>query len=433
MDEIQDAEVSQAMVAQEPTRAIAKPMNRPVLTRDAIKIETEQRKLLGEFIKDNMVEGIDGDYGIIPGTSKRTLLKPGAEKLIQLFYCTPRYTITSKVENYETGLFSYHFKCEILNNDGHIVAEGVGFASTYESKFRWKTSERTCPKCGKATIIAGKEEYGGGWLCWAKKGGCNAKFTAEDRSITDQQTGQEQNPDIVDKINTVYKIAKKRAVVDAAISLARCSDLFTQDIEEYHTPENNGMKPGAMNTSQRARAAKEQEQPKEQPREQPNTQSRGEAIQQPNPPKEEPKQQKRQQYTRHICSKCGVEAVGRSKYPPRGQPNGTPGWHCYEASGGCKANFPFEAYGEQNAYEQPAGNDPSVPSAEDIAKMQADWLEWGSRVNDLPTFNMGVANSSADLKLLHKDLQMAAWNTIQAMATQKGWIWDKASKAFITK
>jgi len=214
-----------------------------------------------------MIEGIDGDYGVIPGTTKRTLLKPGAEKLIQLFYCTPKYTVTSKVENYETGLFSYHFKCLILNNDGHTVAEGVGFASTYESKYRWTSAERVCPECEKPFIIKGKEEYGGGWLCWAKKGGCNTKFADNDERITGQDIEQKQNPDIVDKINTVYKIAKKRALVDAAISLARCSDLFTQDLEDMATPVQkpddmspyaNGMKPGARNATQQKKAAKEE-------------------------------------------------------------------------------------------------------------------------------------------------------------------------------
>jgi hypothetical protein len=33
-----------------------------------------------------------------------------------------------------------------------------------------------CPKCGAAAIIKGKAEYGGGWVCFKKKGGCGAKF-----------------------------------------------------------------------------------------------------------------------------------------------------------------------------------------------------------------------------------------------------------------
>jgi len=37
-----------------------------------------------------------------------------------------------------------------------------------------------CPECGvTSAIIKGKEEYGGGWLCFAKKGGCGAKFSTK--------------------------------------------------------------------------------------------------------------------------------------------------------------------------------------------------------------------------------------------------------------
>jgi hypothetical protein len=39
-----------------------------------------------------------------------------------------------------------------------------------------------CPRCGKDAIIKGKEEYGGGWLCYKAKGGCGAKF---DKDPTD--------------------------------------------------------------------------------------------------------------------------------------------------------------------------------------------------------------------------------------------------------
>jgi hypothetical protein len=33
-----------------------------------------------------------------------------------------------------------------------------------------------CPVCGKDAVIKGKAEYGGGWLCFGKKGGCGAKW-----------------------------------------------------------------------------------------------------------------------------------------------------------------------------------------------------------------------------------------------------------------
>lgn len=35
---------------------------------------------------------------------------------------------------------------------------------------------RVCPECGESAIIKGKEEFGGGWVCWKGKRGCGAKF-----------------------------------------------------------------------------------------------------------------------------------------------------------------------------------------------------------------------------------------------------------------
>lgn len=37
-----------------------------------------------------------------------------------------------------------------------------------------------CPKCGKVgTITKEKPEYGSGWFCWNRRGGCGAKFTTD--------------------------------------------------------------------------------------------------------------------------------------------------------------------------------------------------------------------------------------------------------------
>ena len=38
-----------------------------------------------------------------------------------------------------------------------------------------------CPLCGNAkSVIKSKPEFGGGWLCYGKKGGCGARFTDDD-------------------------------------------------------------------------------------------------------------------------------------------------------------------------------------------------------------------------------------------------------------
>jgi hypothetical protein len=44
---------------------------------------------------------------------------------------------------------------------------------------------------------------------------------------------QVTNPDVFDQVNTILKMAKKRALVDAALSAGRLSDLFTQDLEDF--------------------------------------------------------------------------------------------------------------------------------------------------------------------------------------------------------
>ena len=33
-----------------------------------------------------------------------------------------------------------------------------------------------CPNCRAQAVIPGKPEFGGGWLCWKKEGGCGTKF-----------------------------------------------------------------------------------------------------------------------------------------------------------------------------------------------------------------------------------------------------------------
>ncbi len=209
-------------------------MSRTDVMRQSLQEETEQRVILGEYVARNMVS--DVDYGVIPGTKNKTLLKPGAEKLVNLFRCTAVFTVSEQVQDWDAGLFHYRITCDVLNSAGTTVAQGLGSANSREPKWRYVTADRTCTVCGKATIIKGKEEYGGGWLCFAKKGGCGAKFFDDDTAITGQAVGKIENPDPAGQCNTILKIAKKRALVDAAVSLARCSDMFTQDMDEEPTP-----------------------------------------------------------------------------------------------------------------------------------------------------------------------------------------------------
>ena len=140
-------------------------------------------------------------------------------------------------------MFFYRYKAQACRGD-LVVAEGIGSCSSWEKKYRYRNAQRICPACGQATIIKGKAEYGGGWLCFAKKGGCGAKFTANDPAIIDQEVGQTMNPDPADIVNTVDKMAQKRAIIAAVLLACNASEYFTQDVEDYidgsfeeHRPE----------------------------------------------------------------------------------------------------------------------------------------------------------------------------------------------------
>ncbi len=183
-----------------------------------------------QLVRRSFIEG--HDYGVIPGTNKPTLLKPGAEKLTKLMGLADTYEIMDRVQDWDKGLFAYEIRCRLVTTNGVIVSEGVGECNSYESKYRYRNAKPACPKCGAEAITKSKEDYGGGWFCWNKKGGCDAKWEANDPAITNLHAGRVLNEDPADQKNTILKMAKKRALVDAALSAGRLSDLFTQDLDE---------------------------------------------------------------------------------------------------------------------------------------------------------------------------------------------------------
>lgn len=178
------------------------------------------------------------DYGTIPGTNKPTLLKPGAEKLATFFGLSVSFSIIEHTQDWSginhegEPFFNYWYKCTVSRN-GKLIAEGEGSANSFEKKYRWRSANVKCPACGKEAIIKGKSEFGGGWICFDKKGGCKAKFKDGDASIENQPRGQVRNPDIADVVNTLQKMAQKRAYVAAVLLAVNGSDYFTQDLEDF--------------------------------------------------------------------------------------------------------------------------------------------------------------------------------------------------------
>jgi hypothetical protein len=185
------------------------------------KVQEVQRRVMRDGVH----------YGKVPSVDKPTLLKPGAEILGMVFCLDPQFEVT---ELRDGDHLTVNVKCIVYHQgSGARLGSGLGSCSTKESRYAWRKGGRKCPACSKeGTIIKGKAEFGGGWLCFGKKGGCGQKFADGDPAIESQQTDRVPNPDLYDVHNTVLKMAIKRAHVAAILFVTCASEIFTQDVED---------------------------------------------------------------------------------------------------------------------------------------------------------------------------------------------------------
>ena len=159
------------------------------------------------------------------------------------FGLVPSYECVKEIEAWDGAKFGgepffyYRFKCRLLR-DGQVFGEGEGSCNSRESKYRYRTQTRSCPVCREPAIIPSKPEYGGGWLCFHRKGGCGAKFADADPEIANQQIGRVLNPDTADLVNTILKMATKRAYIAAVLNATGASEFFTQDLEDVPDTSN---------------------------------------------------------------------------------------------------------------------------------------------------------------------------------------------------
>ena len=216
----------------------------PAIQEQALTAETLKRQVEIVRTAQRAVMKSGHHYDTIPGCGdKPVLLKPGAEIIALTFQFAPSYEIAQA--DFVNGHREYQVTCTLTHRPtGGYVGQGLGSCSTLESKYRFRKAEQTCPKCGQETIIKGKQEYGGGWVCFQKKGGCGAKFKYGDPAIENQNMGRIEHDNPADYYNTCLKMAKKRAFVDAILTSTAASDVFTQDIEDQ--PDAYGGKSGPI-------------------------------------------------------------------------------------------------------------------------------------------------------------------------------------------
>jgi predicted RNA-binding Zn-ribbon protein involved in translation (DUF1610 family) len=188
----------------------------------------DRYELVLKFVNDRMKFGTD--YGKVPNTSKLTLLKPGAEKLCHLFGLSTNFELIEAKQDFtgkEFGepFFYYWYRCSLCYGE-QLVAQSDGSCNSWEKKYRYRESKPVCPKCGEATIRKSEKEF----YCWVKIGGCGARFALNYEAIASQKIGQVTNAEIFDQVNTLQKMAQKRALIGAVLLATSASEFFTQDV-----------------------------------------------------------------------------------------------------------------------------------------------------------------------------------------------------------
>jgi hypothetical protein len=166
----------------------------------------------------------DVHYGIIPGTDKPTLLKPGAELLCMTF----RIGATYAVEDLSTELVvRYRVTCTgVHQTSGTVMGTGMGEASSGEEKYKWV---KAYPEEWEATPAhLRRKKYG-----WDKQ-------KKQKYEVLQVRT------DPANLANTILKMANKRAYLAMVLSVTAASDCFAQDLEDMeerlreHLAEHGG-------------------------------------------------------------------------------------------------------------------------------------------------------------------------------------------------
>lgn len=129
----------------------------------------------------------DVDFGVIPKTKTPSLYKSGAEKICMAYGLLQHYEIESKIEQFDgkAPFFYYLVKCSLIkihNGTEYVFTSAYGSANTAE-----------------------------------KRNGFNSP---------------------ADAANGTIKMAQKRALVAAALSISGLSDAFTQDMENETFMQN---------------------------------------------------------------------------------------------------------------------------------------------------------------------------------------------------
>lgn len=239
----------------------------PFNPNDIVTMAIDMRAAMLNIRERVLIEG--SDFGSITDGGKPTLLKPGAEKLSSAFKLSSKFNIVSQVEDWSTGLFFYRYECVLVHREtGEIHGSGIGSCNSHEEKYgyRWVGADRVPANLDRESLpvrsgsitefefaiqkaeTSGKYgkpiEY---WTSFAQAiaNGTATKGerkTAKGMSTTWSIGGNEYripNINVFDVVNTIDKMAQKRALVAAVLVATNASEFFTQDLEDFDSESGN--------------------------------------------------------------------------------------------------------------------------------------------------------------------------------------------------
>jgi len=160
------------------------------------------------LIRGVMNPGIDD--GPVPGTNNRPiLLKPGAEKILRFFGLRANAIIDKEIEDWAKPFFYYRFRIELFRDD-KVVAVAYGSANSRESKwaYRWVPEAQLPKHLDKEQLP--KRLVGAGKVVLHRV----------------------PNDDIYSLVDTIQKMALKRALVAAVRTATAASAFFEEEFQE---------------------------------------------------------------------------------------------------------------------------------------------------------------------------------------------------------
>lgn len=163
----------------------------------------------------------DTHYGVIPGCgNKPALLKAGAEKILATFMLAAEFVIDD-LSTEDNKFYRVHARLSHQRTKT-FMGSGIGECSSLESKYAWRAA--VCDEefeCSPENLR--RVHFKKGWQ------GKPAEKINQVRQ------------DMYSLSNTILKMSKKRALIDAVMNVTACSDIFVQDLDEAHLKEAAGV------------------------------------------------------------------------------------------------------------------------------------------------------------------------------------------------